>query len=635
VLATSREPLRIRAEWIYRLEPLAVPEKLRTDRRMRDIASVRLFLQVSQAWGGREVGADDDLADIALLCRKLEGIPLAIELAAARTWELSPAAMLAAIGERFIVLRDGPRDLPARHRALEATIGWSYGLLTAEEQHLFRGLAVFAGGVETDALLAVFGEGALPLAERLAEKSLAKWTWRSGSRRLDMLETTRAYAMNALEAAGEASVVQLAHATFFANLAVRSGLDDAKRGAAQIAWTRRLERDQENIHQALANCFLLGESDTALIITSVMGSYWNTHLPSDLARTWIEQALALEPEACHLSAGWSAVWGAAFAWRTLDQDAAIAFEERARQIWTRLDFPRGLAWVEYHRAERLGFAGRYDEMRAIHEVNLGIFQRERDVEGIVHALVGLSISLGMTGQPERGCLALERALDVARDADDLLLHSLILSRLATALLNVGEVERAEAIAVETERLAYLIGDLQSLTFAATVRAWLAFDRNDLPEAFVRAQMALRPTRDLGASQVAWVPLMIWTLAATALGQFDDARIGARELIRSVMAYGGDPCRATVLPELASCILAFGYPAEALTAYAAGLERERAWVAPLPPSCEQRYRADIRTAQGQLEPHIAIRSWNRGLMMEPMEALEVVRQVVVPPNGEVR
>ena len=636
VLATSRQPVRIRAEWVYRLEPLAVPEKLLADGPIRDIASVRLFLQVSHAWGGNGTGTtDDDLADIAVLCRKLEGIPLAIELAAARTWELSPAAILAALDERFIVLRDGPRDLPARHRALEATIGWSYGLLSGEEQLLFRGLAVFAGGVETDALLEVFGDYALPLAERLAEKSLARWTWRNGSRRLDMLETTRAYALNALEAAGESSAVQLSHARFFANLAVRSGFGDAKQGEAQIAWTRRLERDQENIHQALANCFALGESDTALIITNVMGSYWNTHLPSELARTWIEQALAMEPDGCHLSAGWTAMWGATCAWQMADTAAMLAFEERARSIWTALGSPQGLAWVDYSVASRLGLQSHHAEARRLHESNLRVFRQAGDFEGIVKTLCGLSCALRMMNQPVAAVAVLDEALTLSCEHDNLVLQSYVLSRLSTALLADNQAQRAADTAVECERVARLVGDRLSLPWVSLVYASLSYNQRNFDDALTHARAALAGFREVGDNLNEWSGSMACVVACVALGRLGDARKHAFDTIRSVQVFGGEDDMATSLPELADLLLACDQPDESMATFAAGLTIGERLGVVTSDSNKRRYQAGIATARRRLGETAATGAWELGTGMAAAETLERARNclsVVAPRNG---
>ncbi len=629
VLATSREPLRIRAERIYRLEPLAVvaADPTLEPANLRAVDSVALFLRCARAWG-IDAGqiTDASLPVIAAACRRLEGLPLAIELAAARVVDSSPATILAQLDDRFATLRDGPRDLPDRHQALRATIAWSYDLLTASEQQLFRGLAVFAGGIEVDALREMFGPEALPLAETLVDKSLLRWDRQHVRQRLTMLESIRELAMAMLERHGELVPMQRAHARFFADLAVRSGLDPAKQGTVQIDWMRRLERDQDNIHLALENCLSLGDSDTALIITNVMGRYWDTHLPAAEARAWIERALALEPDGAHLSSGWTAIWGATFAWRMSDRDATIAFEHEARRIWSTLESACGMAWVDYHVAERLGFEGRYDEMIAIHRANLEIFRREGDVDGIVHALSGMAQGLGMTGQPGDVVAALEEALHVARDADNLILQSYLLSRLPTALLAAGEVDRAAALVVEGERLARLVGDRHALPWAAVVQASLGMDRGgDLVPALQHARTALAGFREVGDVQQEWIALAACTMVAVASGRLGDARAHALATVRSVMAYGGDACKATVLPEIAGCLVALGDPAEALIAYASGLTRERVSMAALPASSEERYAAGVRAAREQLPDVDADAAWAHGASIGIDDALELVRR----------
>ncbi len=628
ILATSREPLRIRAERVYWLDPLAVPaaDPSLEPHALREVDSVSLFLRCVDAWGvnGRPV-TDANLPVIAALCRRLEGLPLAIELAAARSLDASPATILGQLDDRFATLRDGPRDLPDRHRALHAAIGWSYDLLPASEQRLFRGLAVFAGGIEVDALLAVFGPEVMPLADTLVDKNLLRWDQEQGHQRLTMLESLREFAADMLERHGELVPMQRSHARFFADLAVRSGLDPARQGAAQIGWTRRLERDQDNIHLALANCLSLGDSDTALIITNVMGRYWDTHLSAPEARAWIERALTMEPDSAHLSAGWSTIWGATFAWRMSDPAATIWFEREARRIWTTLGSACGLAWVDYHVAERLGFEGRYDDMRAIHEANLDIFRREGDTDGIVLALTGISDAVGMIGTPENAVAALSEALDVAREADNLILQSYVLSRLPAALLGAGEMDRAKVMVAESERLGRLIGDRRSLPWAAVVKASLALDHGDFVPALHHAQAALAGFRAVGDVLAEWVALMACTLAAASAGHLDDARAHALATVRSVLAHGGDACKATVLPELAGVLLALGHPAAALTAFAAGLARERMTITALPSGSGDRYAADIRRARDRLPDLEAEAAWARGASIDIDDALEIVQR----------
>src|SRR5215213_4961430 len=226
---------------------------------MAQYGAIALFLARVQASTPSFALTEANAHDIGAICARLDGLPLAIELAAARMKLLSPRMMLARLDRRLALLTDGPRDLPERQQTLRATIDWSYSLLDVGEQLLFGHLAVFAGGWTLDAaevICPAVGElstRVLDSLHALLDKHLVQQQLTTnGEPRFTMLETIREYALERLIERGEALATQLAHALYFCDLAERA--EPELRGPNQVAWLDQLEEEQANLRAALAWC---------------------------------------------------------------------------------------------------------------------------------------------------------------------------------------------------------------------------------------------------------------------------------------------------------------------------------------------------------------------------------------------
>ena len=257
LLMTSRTALGLRAERRFNLQPLPTPDAKRaTASEVAASAAVRLFVQRAQAVAsGLELGPGNSDA-IAALCRRLDGMPLAIELAAARSALLQSAAMLQRLERGLALLTHGAPDLPERQQTLRQTLAWSYGLLGAAEQALFRHLAVFAGGCALEAVEAVCMPGDAPSGDVLdrlearVDSSLIYQVVDAGvETRFGMLETVRDYAAERLADNGERAATRRSHASFYLGLAERAVPELA--GPKQAAWLERLEQDHANLRLAL------------------------------------------------------------------------------------------------------------------------------------------------------------------------------------------------------------------------------------------------------------------------------------------------------------------------------------------------------------------------------------------------
>jgi predicted ATPase/DNA-binding SARP family transcriptional activator len=265
ILATSREPLGLTGEALCPVPGLAVPPADAAPTRMVGYAAVRLFLERA-ALAAPDV-AVDDLAAVGHICRALDGMPLAIELAAARLRTLPVAEVADRLEDRFALLSRGSRTAAPRHRTLRAVIEWSWDLLDEHERALARRLAVFAGGATLEAITQVCG-ATVDVLDGLVDRSLVQ----ASGGRYRMLETMRAYAAQQLDAAGEVERLRSAHAAYFADLAWTA--DGHLRGPWQLEWLARLDTERDNLHSALQWSARAGEADTALELVSALAFYW-------------------------------------------------------------------------------------------------------------------------------------------------------------------------------------------------------------------------------------------------------------------------------------------------------------------------------------------------------------------------
>lgn len=258
VLVTSRVPLRIQGERELDVGPLPVP------------SAVQLFAERAREIRGDFTLSEENARVVAEICTRLDGLPLAIELAAARTRLLSPEGMLPRLESRLGLLTGGPADLPSRQRTLRDTIGWSYDLLDEGEQALFRRLGVFRGGAGLAAAEAVAGDGdVLAGLTALAEQSLVKTRWNdAGEPRFEMLETIAEFARERLAGSGEAAALEARHAEYFAAFA-----EEVERHLytdARLPWLRRLDEDRDNFRAALS----WAERNDAQVGLRILAALW-------------------------------------------------------------------------------------------------------------------------------------------------------------------------------------------------------------------------------------------------------------------------------------------------------------------------------------------------------------------------
>ncbi len=298
VLVTSRENLHLYGETEYPVPPLRVPD-LRQPQTgdARQSEAVELFMQRARAASPGFALDDDNAAAVATICVHLDGLPLAIELAAARIKYYAPQTLLMRLGSRLEALDSGPRDLPARQRTLRTTLAWSYDLLDAEEQLLFSRLGVFAGGCRADDAAAVCGDGRpLDIAaglESLLNKSLLRHERGvDGEPRFLMLETMREFALEKLDASGETAMMRERHALHF--LALTEAGRSKFWGPGDGAWLARLDSDHDNLRAALQWSLTMDDPrQLSLRLIAAIARLWEVRGHFSEGYSWLTEALKL------------------------------------------------------------------------------------------------------------------------------------------------------------------------------------------------------------------------------------------------------------------------------------------------------------------------------------------------------
>jgi predicted ATPase/class 3 adenylate cyclase len=300
VLVTSRAVLHVRGEREFVVSPLALPDPKQTVSAevLGQYAAVALFVQRAVAAQAGFGLTDENALSVAEICRRLDGLPLAIELAAAQIKVLSPEVLLHRLGRRLPLLQDGPRDAPARQRTLRDTIVWSYDLLNEAEQRVFRRLAVFVGGFTLEAAEAVcdatgdHGLGVVDGVGALVNQSLLRRDDRTGEgSRFAMLETIREYGLEQLEADSEAAELRRRHAAYCLELVEAAELELT--GPRQVAWLDRLEAEHDNLRAALHWAVEQGEVELGLRLGGALWLFWDVRGHLTEGRGRLGEVLAL------------------------------------------------------------------------------------------------------------------------------------------------------------------------------------------------------------------------------------------------------------------------------------------------------------------------------------------------------
>ncbi|MEZ4495452.1 MAG: tetratricopeptide repeat protein [Thermomicrobiales bacterium] len=493
ILVTSRSPLRIRGERELPLDPLSVPDRAiwNDPDALRANPAVRLFVDRAEAIKPSFTLDSGNAEAIAEICTRLDGLPLAIELAAARTRLLPPETLLAKLSVSLDLLSGGARDLPQRHQTIRAAIAWSYDMLALEEQRLFRRLGCFRGGAPLDGIEAIAAveppiEDHFDTLANLVDQSLLRQNDAGAEPRFSMLETVATFASEALAESDEFDRVNDAHAGWIRDL-VRSGAEFS--GNDLRDWMARLDTERENVGAAFDWFAERGERAAAQELGAGLIRWWDAHGRSAEARRQLERALRYGPEPGET--GSRALSAAAvFARRHGD------FAEAERLYETALERYRaeGDELAIANTTNNLGVIaldqGRYDLARERYESALEMFERLGQETRVAAILVNLGPVARRLGEPELAAQRYQEALTIYRRLNDRLRASIVLNNLGVLAISQQDPERAAALFNEALSGFQGLNDAPGSALAFRNLGEARLDLNDLPAALAAYREAL-------------------------------------------------------------------------------------------------------------------------------------------------
>jgi predicted ATPase/DNA-binding SARP family transcriptional activator len=457
-LVTSREALRVYGEQEYTVPPLTLPdlEHIEPLRLLSQYEAVELFAQRARAVKPDFALTEKDARAVAEICVRLDGLPLAIELAAARSKLFAPQMMLQRLESQLGALTGGPRDLPARQRTLRGAIDWSYDLLDPTEKTLFARLAVFQGGRSVEAVEAVCSHGlaidVLEGLESLLNKSLlGQDVGLNGEPRFVMLEMIHEYARERLEASGQAEDIRRRHAEYFLALAERAAPE--LRGAAHFYWLLRFRGEHNNLRMALAWSLGGGDAELGLRLAGALRDFWYYGGHSAEGLAWTKRALESVKDAPPDVRARVLHAAGALAFDQGDHEKGKVYSREALALYRVLGDELGRAQaVTYLSAHALASPGECREGIALCEEALALFRNLDDKPGIAMSLNLLGELARLDGDYERAGRAYQEVIDIAREEGLKLVEAISRANLTYVAYHRGDYEQAEALALEGLRL---------------------------------------------------------------------------------------------------------------------------------------------------------------------------------------
>jgi predicted ATPase/DNA-binding SARP family transcriptional activator len=461
LLVTSRRVLHLSGEHVFPVPPLAEDDAL------------ELFLQRARALEPAFSVTTESEAEVRDICRRVDGLPLAIELAAAWIPTIPPRALAEHLTKRLTVLTAGPRDLPARQQTLRETLDWSYDLLREEERRILSRIAVFAGTWTSDAAAAVC-DAELDTLSALVDHSLVRRVETDATTRFGLLETIREYGLERLTAEGEEDAVRTRHAEWYVELAVAA--EPRLVGEDQTSWFGTLEAEHDNFRAALAHLAETGQRELLLRLTVPLTRFWYVRGYLTEARRWLEQALADSGEVDPNLRRRALIAAAALALLQGDYGVATARSE--------------------------------ESVAAARETGEPLY--------VANALSNLGAIVLAAGDADRAEALLEEAVPLAREAGDERIAALAINNLGDVALTRGDYERAEPLFEESLALLRARSDTANVARALFNLGAVALKLGRLDEARARFRESVAHGREAGDKEdLAWCLEGLAGLAAAA------------------------------------------------------------------------------------------------------------------------
>lgn len=636
VLVTSRAPLHLHGEHEWSVDPLPLPAA-RDAADVRAIArspAVELFRQRAVAVKRDFQLTEENAWAIAAICVKLDGLPLAIELAAARVRWLSPATLLTRMEHRLAILTGGPEDLPARQQTLRGAIDWSYDLLTPDEQRLFRRLGVFVGGWTMEATEAVGGEGdngvtVLDCLESLIGKSLVRQVEAVGDApRFAILETVREYGLERLETSGETAAIQRAHAAYFLSLA--ETVEPNLVGPDQTATLTQFEGEHDNLRAVLRWACEHHKTETGLRLAYALWRFWQAHGYLNEGRAWLEELLALDYDADDRSPpsvrARALIGAAMLAFRQDDYRRVAALSEESLVLYRAMGDRKGIAEALNVRGLAADNLGDCQHATALHEESLALFRESGSTWSIGTALINLGLLARVQGEFARARALMEEGLILRRKLGDIWGIANALRILGLIAQDQGDYAGAAPLHEESLLLCKTLGDRQGIAFALANLGHIAGVQGESLRATLFFEESLVLSRTLGDRRTTARALS--GLGDVARQHGDAARAAAlyAESLTLSRTVGHLLGVAESIERLTLIACDRGQPERAARLLGAADALRTAIGAPLPPANRAAYERTITNARAALGEEAFAAAWEAGRILS-------MEQVIAEACGE--
>lgn len=641
ILVTSRAVLHVRGEHELTVPPLALPDRehLPDSETLAQFASIALFIQRAQAVRPDFKLTDSNARVIAEICLYLDGLPLAIELAAARIKLLPPQALLARLEHRLQLLTGGARDAPLRHQTLWNTLSWSYDLLDVHEQQLFRRLSVFVGGCTLDAVEVVCNvvhDLPLPILDSVAsllDKSLLQQLERECNEpRLLMLETIREYGFACLAASGELDKTRRAHASYYMELAEEA--EPYLTSAEEGKWLERLQRDHENLRAALhwslerRKGVLDDDAEVALRLAGALWRFWWARGFLNEGRSFLARALSMS-EQLRPSVRAKALNGAGMlAFYQDDYDTAEKLCGESLTLYRELDDRQGVATSLNLLGQIAAWRSNYQAAVSLEAESLALYRKIGDMWGIASSLGTLASVTITRGNFTQACVLAEEGLALFRESGNkwgiaFALHHLARGKFLQGIFATAREQGEESLAFFRE-----VDDKGAIAYALTLLGQVALHQGD----YAKAEMLLEESQALQKELVDRWGLAQSLSIVAKMTAFRGDSAKARALYRQSLDILGDVGDKQLT---ASCLEGLAYTAVPVPGVQGRIQdkkpsREDAYLAvrllgaaeqlrkaigaPLPPIELASYKQIVTTTRSQLGDTAFKATWREGQNM---------------------
>lgn len=624
LLVTSRERLHLRAEHQFPVQPLALPDlkHLPELEALAHYAAVELFVQRAQAVMPDFQLTYENAPTIAEICARLDGLPLAIELAAARVNLLPPPVLLARLGRRLQVLTGNMRDVPERQQTLRNMLAWSYDLLPPEEQRLFQRLSVFVGGWSLEAAETLCkAENDLEILDgmtSLLEKNLVQQSRaQSDEPRLMMLETVREYGLECLTDAGEMETVQRAHANYF--LALAEEAEGAFHGPQQARWMERLEQEHDNLREVLRWLLKLPEREMALRLGGALWWFWNTHGHVEGSR-FLEQALAgsdrvvapVRAKALRTAGGLGYVQADFERAEALCRESLALFRElgEIHNIADTLWMLGQIAWVQ----------GNYPKARELVEEAREMLTTTGDCQVIIYVLIMLARVDIAEGEYGRAQALLEESLALARDVGDTFHIANALHHLAQMhFFSQGDAATVRSLYEESFVHYQAVGYLWGKGYMLGELSQVVLHQGDAAQARSLMEEGLEVNTEAGDPR-GFARGLFYSANITAFqGDCMAACTQYEESLKRLIQIGDTQFIAFCLERLGQVAVKQGAPAWAARLWGGAEVLRKGIRSPMPPVYRPAYEQAVAEAVNRLGEKRFALAWSQGRTMTPEQA----------------